>query len=187
MDMSMDMSSTTTSMDAMATGMSSSMDDEMDMGGGCKISMLWNWNTVDTCFISTDWHIKSKGMFAGSVIGIFLLVILIELTRRFAREYDRRIARQAATTLAHNGDISTLEKSSGAGPVNIRPTVAQQAVRATLYMVQFSAGYMLMLLAMYYNGYILIFGIFFGAWAGFFLTSWDTVAHGESTAKDCCS
>jgi len=40
------------------------------------------------------------------------------------------------------------------------PTFLQQAIRATFYMVQFGAGYMLMLLAMYYNGYILIFGIF---------------------------
>lgn len=24
----------------------------MDMGGGCKISMLWNWNTVGACMPS---------------------------------------------------------------------------------------------------------------------------------------
>jgi copper transporter 1 len=57
--------------------------------------MLWNWNTVDSCFLSSTWHIRSKGMFAGSVIGVFLLVIAIEAVRRGAREYDRYISRKA--------------------------------------------------------------------------------------------
>jgi hypothetical protein len=26
-----------------------------------QISMLWNWYTVDSCFLSTQWHIRSKG------------------------------------------------------------------------------------------------------------------------------
>ena len=59
------------------------------------VSMLWNWNTVDSCFLSSSWQIRSKGMFAGSVIGVFLLVIAIEAVRRGAREYDRYITRKA--------------------------------------------------------------------------------------------
>lgn len=34
-------------------------------------------------------------MFAGSVIGVFLLVIAIEAVRRAGREYDRYITRKA--------------------------------------------------------------------------------------------
>ncbi|KLU81392.1 hypothetical protein MAPG_00482, partial [Magnaporthiopsis poae ATCC 64411] len=34
------------------------------MGGGCKISMLWNWYTIDTCFIASSWRVTSAGMFA---------------------------------------------------------------------------------------------------------------------------
>lgn len=164
----------------------------MDMGmGGCQISMLWNWNTVGACFISSDWQISSKGVFAGSVVGVFFLVILLEFFRRLIREYDRKIARDAATRGVTSVAIGSDSKAGSAiafigGPLPVRPTIAQQAVRSTLYMVQFAAGYMLMLLAMYYNGYILIFGIFMGAWAGFFLSSWDTITHAEFGAKDTC-
>ena len=52
------------------------------------------------------------------------------------------------------------------------PTVFQQAVRALIYTLQFAVAYMIMLLAMYYNGYIL-FCIFIGAFLGFFVFSWD--------------
>ena len=57
--------------------------------------MLWNWYTVDTCFLAESWHNKTKGAFAGSVIGVFLLVIAIEGLRRLAREYDRRLVKAA--------------------------------------------------------------------------------------------
>jgi len=57
--------------------------------------MLWNWYTVDTCFLSSTWHNNTKAKFAGSVIGVFLLVIAIEGLRRLARDYDRRIVKQA--------------------------------------------------------------------------------------------
>jgi copper transporter 1 len=62
--------------------------------------MLWNWNTVDTCFLSSSWHVRSKGMFAGSIVGVFFLVIAIEALRRAGREYDRRITKAAMAGLA---------------------------------------------------------------------------------------
>ena len=40
-----------------------------------------------------------------------------------------------------------------------RPTLVQQLIRSLFYVAQFGAGYMMMLLAMYYNGGI-IFAIF---------------------------
>lgn len=57
------------------------------------VSMLWNWYTVDACFLSSSWHVTSKAQFAGSVIGICLLVMAIEGVRRLGREYDRRLLR----------------------------------------------------------------------------------------------
>jgi copper transporter 1 len=28
---------------------------------GSQISMLWNWYTVDSCFLSEQWHVRSLG------------------------------------------------------------------------------------------------------------------------------
>lgn len=154
--------------------------------------MLWNWNTVDSCFISSSWKIKSAGMMAGSCIGVILLVMTLELLRRASKEYDRyliRTASAAAVAVApssyssdNNADSSS-NKAVGTAVTaisarkSVRPTIFQQAVRATLHMVQFTIAYFVMLLAMYYNGYLII-SIIIGAWLGAFIFSWGNLDFG---------
>lgn len=141
-------------------------------------------------------------MFVGSCIGVIGLVLLLEFLRRLQREYDRRIQRQTTndpkagrssrTSKSHtNGSASSNSISNVEDPPHsalpllgdwersLPPrgpghalTVFQQGIRAGIYMLQFSVAYMIMLLAMYYNGYILVC-IFVGAFIGFFIFSWD--------------
>ncbi|CAG8957257.1 hypothetical protein HYFRA_00010679 [Hymenoscyphus fraxineus] len=193
----------------------------MGMGGGsgCKISMLWNWYTIDACFISRTWRITTPGMFAGSCIGVILLVISLEFLRRVSREYDRYLSHSflpspsanptndnpssspssSSLPTANNTSNNTSTKNTsstdengtkinitGKGQGRLRevfrgnrngrykPTLPQQAIRATLHMVQFTIAYFIMLLAMYYNGYIIIC-IIIGAWLGAFLCSWEGI------------
>ncbi|KAF8068652.1 Ctr copper transporter family-domain-containing protein [Lyophyllum atratum] len=166
-------------------------------GAACKISMLWNWYTVDACFISKQWHIRSVGAYAGMIICVFLQVVILEIFRRLAREYDRKIVRDHGRSSGGTGitpDDASLSKladsevpcRSTAGPS--RPSFAQQAIRSAFYCVQFSAGYMLMLLAMYYNGGVIL-AIFAGSYAGFFVSSWDTLGElttPEARGQSCC-
>jgi hypothetical protein len=101
--------------------------------------MLWNWYTVDSCFIASSWHITSKGMFAGSCIGVILLVMALEFLRRSVKEYDRYLIR---THMVAHADKATGSPVPVAG---FRPNVFQQAVRAFLHMVQFAVAYFIML------------------------------------------
>ncbi|KAF2180798.1 hypothetical protein K469DRAFT_525694, partial [Zopfia rhizophila CBS 207.26] len=55
-----------------------------------------------------------------------------------------------------------------------RPNLAQQAVRALLHMVQFAIACIVMLLAMHYNGYVIL-SIFIGAFLGNFTFNWETI------------
>ncbi|KAK4443190.1 Ctr copper transporter family-domain-containing protein [Podospora aff. communis PSN243] len=190
------MPSTTTSAVAAAATAAMGGHGDMDhgMGNGCKISMLWNWYTVDACFLSSTWHIRSAGMFAGSCIGVILLVMLLELLRRSVKEYDRYIirkhlARQAATVTSDSADIlpKDLVCSARGG---YKPTLLEQAVRALLHTCQFAVAYFVMLLAMYYNGYIIIC-IFIGAYIGSFVFQWEEFGAGSQTtaareATVCC-
>ncbi|OJZ83367.1 hypothetical protein ASPFODRAFT_221345 [Aspergillus luchuensis CBS 106.47] len=202
----------------------------------CKISMLWNWNTMDACFISSSWHITSPSMFAGSCIGVILLVICLELLRRVASEYDAFIinrARLKADTDTGNdqpniavpndrstdrpakrpipwtqsGSLSALppvpelveeeEKEDNEPRPNapettshpsihpenqskfiFRPSKIEQLIRATLHVLQFAVAYFVMLLGMYYNGYIILC-IFVGAFVGFLLFSWGSLGTRE--------
>lgn len=218
--MAMDMASATTAAGAAATG--SAMDHDMSAmmgkGGLCKISvpnqrpqmpdtryqglakltkppsqMLWNWNVMNTCFISKHWQITSKGMFAGSCIGVILLVIALEFLRRLSKEYDRFLIKQHvarfrdAPSSAPVAVAAKPEKPAGGESVTsqeaarpvppFRPSVLQQAIRALLHLAQFAVAYIVMLLAMYYNGYFIIC-IFIGAYIGSFIFHWEPLTAG---------
>ncbi|TIA31308.1 Ctr-domain-containing protein [Aureobasidium pullulans] len=161
-------------------------------------------------FISESWHITSNGMFAGSCIGVILLVMVLELLRRLAREHDRMIlahhrrlvasttnenpANECAcpTTVSTSKAASTATASALATGIKTRafkPTLPQQMVRALLHCLQFAVAYFIMLLAMYYNGYLIIC-IFIGAYLGFFVFGWEKLggdsekSHDEATV--CC-
>lgn len=55
-----------------------------------------------------------------------------------------------------------------------RPSLVEHTVRSLLHMVQFAVAYFVMLLAMYFNGYIIIC-IIIGAFLGAFIFSWEPV------------
>lgn len=86
--------------------------------------MLWNWETVDACFIDSSWQISSKGMFAGCCIGVICLVITLEFLRRVGREYDAYILRrhsirqqiQANPTSRDNNNNESSSSSSSPAP-----------------------------------------------------------------------
>ncbi|KAI5809132.1 Ctr copper transporter [Peziza echinospora] len=204
--------------------------DHGGMGGGgsgpaCKISMLWNWYTVDSCFIARSWHVRSKAMFAGSCIGVILLVMLLELIRRAQREYDRYIVKQIQQAGSRNnsslsnaqvplvdstGDgkratdgpdvenaVEDPESGDGVHGGGVgggnqlqlgRQTFVQQVVRAGIYVAQFALAYFIMLLAMYYNGYIIIC-ILIGAFLGHLVFAYDniiiTARLGRRVARSC--
>ncbi|KAL2021740.1 hypothetical protein VTK56DRAFT_6683 [Thermocarpiscus australiensis] len=188
---------------AAATSMSGDHGGHGGMGGsGCKISMLWNWNTVDSCFISSSWKISSRNMFAGSCIGAVLLVVSLEMLRRAVKEYDRFLINKhlkAQTATARISPKKTSEDGSPgpAAPVCVgaisngyRPAVLEQAVRALLHMLQFAVAYFVMLLAMYYNGYMIIC-IFIGAYIGSFIFHWEPLGAAMQTSASreatvCC-
>jgi copper transporter 1 len=137
-------------------------------------------------------------MFAGSCIGVILLVLLLEFLRRASKEFDRYIIAQHTKTLASSSDGNRTSKTPVATTHKIaasskfRPSLLQQAVRALLHMCQFTVAYFIMLLAMYYNGYMLIC-IFLGAYIGYFIFGWESfsVAQGgqdrmEENVTVCC-
>ncbi len=171
--------------------------------------MLWNWNTVDACFLSSQWHITSDAMFAGSCIGVVLLVVVLEMLRRATKEFDaylvRRHAPRTKNAALRSGDSSgesTPRSKTGYGDPDaavsaaavarvFRPNILEQAVRAALHMLQFAVAYIIMLLAMYFNGYIII-SIFVGAYVGFFAFQWGTLgcdpqgAGADGNPTVCC-
>ncbi|GAB1321085.1 Copper Transporter integral membrane protein that functions in high affinity copper transport [Madurella fahalii] len=190
---------TTTAAAAASTAMSGGHGGGMGGGSGCKISMLWNWYTIDSCFLASSWKITSTSVFAGSCIGVVLLVISLEMLRRAVKEYDRFLVKKylQSQAVASTGSVKKVSDEGSPAPACVpaaangyRPTIFEQAIRALLHMLQFAVAYFVMLLAMYYNGYIIIC-IFIGAYIGSFIFHWETIGAGAQTsatkeATVCC-
>ncbi|KAH7381422.1 Ctr copper transporter family-domain-containing protein [Phaeosphaeria sp. MPI-PUGE-AT-0046c] len=169
----------------------------MDMGGNstCKMEMLWNWNVVDSCFLAHSWHITNNAMFAASCVGAALLVVCLEFFRRVGHEYDAYLLRQFQRQLRHqqialaaatpanccDGPVGTL----GTQYATFRASGLQQLVRAIIHGATLALAYIVMLLIMYYNGYIFI-SIILGAVLGKFLCDWMVVRlpYGNAGEKD---
>lgn len=217
-----------------------------------------------TGFLSSSWHIRSRGMFAGSCIAVICLVLALEFLRRVGREYDAFIVRRARLRTLYLSDLKTgpvhqqkqqqqqqqqeqeqaspetaiqtktipkakvQERNFSSYEVNslssssairddvispvpapaqsfshaapgpqctttgvhgenhcvasdcmplsqYRPSPVEQIVRALLHMLQFAVAYFVMLLAMYFNGYIIVC-IFIGAFLGSLIFSWEPVS-----------
>lgn len=140
--------------------------------------MLWNWTTIDACFLASSWQIKSQGMMAASCIGVALLVVVLECLRRLGREYDNLIIGQ----MQRRGDYlnaNSAEVDNNCTPCHsngfrFKASPLQQLVRAIIHAVTFGVGYIIMLLAMYFNGYIII-SIVIGAALGKYFADWLVV------------
>ncbi|KAI8958259.1 copper transport protein ctr4 [Daldinia sp. FL1419] len=149
----------------------------MDMGSSnatCTHAMAWNWNTIGTCFLAESWRIENEGTFAASCIGVFILVICLEFLRRLGKEYDSFILRQFQQHLAAEARASKeCSDAPAPGPqvVTFRATPVQQLIRSIIHAFAFGAAYILMLIAMSFNGYVII-SIIIGAGVGKFLCDW---------------
>ena len=131
-------------------------------------------------FLSPTWYISSHGMFAGSCIGVICLVMALEFLRRVQREYNRSINRtkdddgDTTTLIAGSTSNSSIDDHGcRKGPdVNIAATrsprgqgsqiprqqmnrmtlLRRQFIRAVMHMLQFGVAYIIMLIAMSFNG-----------------------------------
>jgi copper transporter 1 len=157
--------------------------------------MLWNWNIVDSCFLASSWHITNNVMFAASCVGASLLVVCLELLRRIGHEYDAYLLRQFQRQLRHQQAALAAATPANCcdGPLpafgtqyaTFRASGLQQLVRAVIHGATLAVAYIVMLLIMYYNGYIFI-SIILGAVLGKFLCDWMVVRlpYGGEGEKD---
>ncbi|KAG5291399.1 high affinity copper transporter [Histoplasma ohiense] len=167
------------------------------MGNGCKISMLWNWTVLNACFVSSQWRITSTAMFVGSCIGVILLVMLLQFLRRASYEFDRYVAGKSnfytgrlqrvitSPKQTSPGLESPTEASANAIKRPLSRSLLQHTAKSMLFTMQFGLAYFIMLLAMYYNGFIYI-SILIGAFLGSFVFTWNTDAENDASKVTVC-
>ncbi|ODV63344.1 high-affinity Cu transporter CTR3, partial [Ascoidea rubescens DSM 1968] len=193
-------------------------------GSSCKMSMLWNWYSIDTCLISRTWKNDTKAKFAGSCVGVFFLLIAVQWFRRVMREYKRTILQNKKSQLA-NTNISSLSTKTNnfklqSSPIQdflvpilsclshnwfwalnsqnaivkndniyIYPNVLEHIFYCALDTIEWSVHHVVMLLFMYFNGYIFI-SCMVGAMVGYFLFHYEPMSKQANSTNDeekrCC-
>ena len=105
------------------------------------------------------------------------------ITEKYKEDFDAEdhraeVDRQGPGTFPSNVLTSFFHPPGrlSARGIPIHPTLVQQLVRALFYAVQFTSAYLLMLISMSYNGYILL-SMMLGALVGHFVSSWDTLGY----------
>lgn len=150
-------------------------------------------------FLAESWHVSSNGAFAATCIGTVLLVMVMEALRRLGKEYDEWILRafhaRAASLDAPPSSVPSLSRNSNnaASPKAVQSSIStvatdsrqnlrtvvfrasplQQAIRAVLHAVSLGVAYIVMLLVMSYNGYVIIC-VIIGGGLGKFFCDWMT-------------
>jgi copper transporter 1 len=127
--------------------------------------MLWNWTTLDTCFLTRTWHVSTLPTFFLSCLAIFALALGLELLRRLIKDHERYLRERRVRAaedeeervgvdvgedgmgrplIAKTGEIG--EGKAGWGTSGMgREKVYRQAARAGLHTVQVALAYVVML------------------------------------------
>lgn len=111
------------------------------------------------------------------------MAVLLQALGWVAKFYDKRLVRAhqfeaiaLATQAAHHAETSDAliaKHAHNASPTDMfRPNLLQQAFRTLIRTAQFTLGYCIMLMAMYYNGYIIIC-IILGVFIGTYIFQWE--------------
>jgi len=160
------------------------------MDSGCSMSMLFNADPTP-CVLFESWHVRSRGGLFFTMIAIALLGVAYEYTRLYAARYDCAIKMRALLAVSSNGGRRTPTDDGALGGSRsvargsaVRAPPGAQFVRSLLYVFNVALSFVLMLIVMSYN-YYLISAVLFGAFVGHQLLHRD-LELGESDRGMAC-
>ncbi|KAG5920873.1 hypothetical protein E4U53_003860 [Claviceps sorghi] len=129
----------------------------------CSMSMLFTWDTKNLCIVFRQWHVRSTPGLLASLLAVVVLAMGYEALRALSRRYEHAVNRR----------ISALPRQS-------QEDARRQGhvVKAVFYGLQNFYAFMLMLIFMTYNGWVMI-AVSLGAFLGYLF-----FGHCTSSTKD---
>ncbi|KAK8874090.1 Ctr copper transporter family-domain-containing protein [Apiospora arundinis] len=159
---------------------------DMGHGGGsampemCNMNMLFTWDTNNLCIVFKQWHVRGNISLMFSLLAVVLFCVGYEWLRGFIRKYETEAAQKAeAVPTGEPVTESTpfLGSTTEHRQVNIEKR--SHAVKTALYAIQTFYAYMLMLLFMTYNGFVML-AVAVGAGLGYYFFGQSTSAAKET-------
>ncbi|PCD19482.1 hypothetical protein FGRA07_05231 [Fusarium graminearum] len=172
-------------------------------GGGmtdmCSMNMLFTWDTNNLCIVFRQWHVRSTTSLLFSLIAVIILAIGYEALRSVSRRYEQSLDNRVRsvpsklsisisrlyTTSAHisyPGNPKYERKQNAAlYPLALSGQADQRAhlIKAVLYALQNFYAFMLMLVFMTYNGWVMV-SVSLGAFLGYLFFGQRTSATKEN-------
>ncbi|RLV94044.1 Copper transport protein CTR2 [Spathaspora sp. JA1] len=162
----MDHSRHGSSMQNTANTMGHSMPD-MPMEDMCSMNMIFTWDWKNTCVIFKWWHVKTYHGFILTVIGIILLGMGYEFVRSWFSNWEKAF-------------LARLPTATNQSTVSVRDFKIKRGI---LYGFQVWYSFMLMLVFMTYNGWLMV-AVALGAGIGNYI--WGSCTDSGSVRAMSC-
>ncbi|CAM1506629.1 Fc.00g062700.m01.CDS01 [Cosmosporella sp. VM-42] len=144
------------------------------MGNMCKMNMLFTWDTNNLCIVFRQWHIRSTASLIVSLLAVVLLAVGYEGLRSLSRRYEDAMTKGVQ---ALPSDDAVTETTPFLVPGQNQEHAGRRAhvIKAVLYALQNFYAFMLMLVFMTYNGWVMI-AVSLGAFVGYLVFGKKTSA-----------
>ncbi|KUJ22776.1 Ctr copper transporter [Mollisia scopiformis] len=149
----------------------SAMGHDMPATDMCSMNMLFTWNTQNLCIIFHWWHVQTTPGLIFSLLAVVALTALYEALRASSRRYERWVEKRT-------DEVPLVTESTPflwSGRNQVEVSKRAHVVKAALYAVQNFYAFMLMLLFMTYNGWVML-AVGVGAFVGYLLFGNNTSA-----------
>ncbi|TGJ85950.1 hypothetical protein E0Z10_g2835 [Xylaria hypoxylon] len=166
--------------------------------------MLFTWDTTNLCIVFRQWHVTGSASLIFSLLAIVAICTGYEALREGTRKYELWLSNQEAAhksrashedryqdddpthgreQVAETTPFLGIERISGGIASSSESSIGQRAriLKAILYGVQNFYAFMIMLLFMTYNGYVMI-AVAVGAGLGYYLFG----SHTRATKETAC-
>ncbi|QUC17778.1 uncharacterized protein UV8b_02019 [Ustilaginoidea virens] len=152
----------------------------MDHGGHgghddmCSMNMLFTWDTANLCIVFRQWHIRSPVGLVSSLLAVVLLAMGYEALRALSRRYEARLD-TAISAMPHRDRLAETVPLLAPGQTQHQAGRRGHLVKACLYGFQNFYAFMLMLIFMTYNGWVMV-AVSLGAFLGYLVFGETTSA-----------
>merc|ERR1712000_571137 len=137
-----------------------------DMSNQCSMNMLFTWDTESLCIVFRQWRISSTPSLLFSLVAIVFLATGYEGLRALSKKYELATARRIEAIPRQNQNQAEQRA---------------HVIKGLLYALQNFYAFMLMLIFMTYNGWVMI-AVSLGAFLGYVVFGQTT----SSTKDNAC-
>lgn len=154
--------------------MAHSMDNGADAQYMCSMNMLFTWSTRNLCIVFRWWHIGSTVSLVLSLLAIVVIGMGYEALREGIRRFEVMTSKRAES-VPPSETVTETTPFLWSGQNRVEVSRRAHVIKAVLYGIQNFYAFMIMLIFMTYNGWVMI-AVTVGSSLGYLIFGGKTTA-----------